>query len=64
MTVALALPLNIPDRNVFYAFNFEANYNMPSPITAVETIIPGPLDGPLHVIIYFKYDWCGVKIKI
>lgn len=50
MTVALALPLNIPDRNVFYAFNFEANYNMPSPIGAVETIIPGPLDGPLHVI--------------
>lgn len=55
MTVALALPLNIPDRNVFYAFNFEANYNMPSPIDAVETIIPGPLDGPLHVNIYFNY---------
>uniref|UniRef100_A0A1B0CF02 Secreted protein n=1 Tax=Lutzomyia longipalpis TaxID=7200 RepID=A0A1B0CF02_LUTLO len=39
--VALAIPLIIPNRNVFVSYNFEANYNMP---TMASDLIPGPLD--------------------
>lgn len=28
--VAIAIPLTIPNRNVFLSYNFEANYNMPN----------------------------------
>lgn len=28
--VAIAIPLNIPNRSVFVSYNFEANYNMPN----------------------------------
>lgn len=28
--VAIAIPLNLPGRNVFLSYNFEANYNMPN----------------------------------
>lgn len=27
---AIAIPLNVPNRNVFLSYNFEANYNMPN----------------------------------
>lgn len=27
---AIAIPLNLPNRNVFLSYNFEANYNMPN----------------------------------
>ncbi|GAB0088583.1 uncharacterized protein DMENIID0001_030400 [Sergentomyia squamirostris] len=38
---AIAVPLDIPHRNVFMSYNFEGNYNMP---TTVTDIIPGPLN--------------------
>ena len=28
--VAIAIPLTLPDRNVFLSYNFEMNYNMPN----------------------------------
>lgn len=53
ITVACAFPLVLPGRNVFYAFNFEANYNGPYPINQSSYIIPGPLAGPIDVYNYF-----------
>ncbi|KAL5280320.1 hypothetical protein ACFFRR_004351 [Megaselia abdita] len=38
--VAIAVPLELPHRNVFLSYNFEANYNLP---WHAENIIPGPL---------------------
>lgn len=38
---ALAVPLELPHRNVFISYNFEANYNLPY---IAENIIPGPLE--------------------
>lgn len=38
---AIAVPLKIPNRNIFMSYNFEANYNMP---TSSSDIVPGPLD--------------------
>lgn len=39
--VTISVPLKNVDRNVFCAYNFEANYNMPLNTTDV---IPGPLN--------------------
>lgn len=36
----MSLPLGLEHHNIFYSFNFEANYNMP---TSAPDIIPGPL---------------------
>lgn len=55
ITVAIALPLSLPNRNVFYAVNFEANYNMPYPYNMSSYIIPGPLAGPLQVFYFIKF---------
>ncbi|KAL5290536.1 hypothetical protein ACFFRR_010108 [Megaselia abdita] len=38
---ALAVPLNLPHRNVFMSYNFEANYNLP---WHAENLIPGILE--------------------
>ncbi|XP_055706866.1 uncharacterized protein LOC129803954 [Phlebotomus papatasi] len=38
--VAIAIPLDLPHRNVFVSYNFEANYNMP---TRASDLVPGPL---------------------
>lgn len=37
----MAIPLGLPHQNVFFSYNFEANYNMP---TSATDIVPGPLD--------------------
>lgn len=36
----MAIPLGLENRNVFFSYNFEANYNMP---TSAPDIVPGPL---------------------
>lgn len=36
----MSLPLGLEHHNIFYSFNFEANYNMP---TTAPDLIPGPL---------------------
>uniref|UniRef100_T1H0J9 Uncharacterized protein n=1 Tax=Megaselia scalaris TaxID=36166 RepID=T1H0J9_MEGSC len=38
--VALAIPLDLPHRNVYVSYNFEANYNI---IGSAEDVLPGPL---------------------
>lgn len=38
--VAIAIPLNLPGRNVFVSYNFEANYNMPN---QPSDSYPGPI---------------------
>lgn len=39
--VAIAIPLNLPGRNVFLSYNFEANYNMPN---QPADSFPGPIN--------------------
>lgn len=39
--IAIAVPLDLPERNIFVSYNFEANYNMPTKPTDV---FPGPLE--------------------
>lgn len=38
--VAIAIPLSLPNRNVFVSYNFEANYNMPN---IPSDSFPGPI---------------------
>lgn len=38
--VAIAVPVPLPDQNVFVSYNFEGNYNMPN---IAPDSIPGPL---------------------
>lgn len=38
--VAIAIPLSLPNRNVFVSYNFEANYNMPN---VPSDSFPGPI---------------------
>lgn len=37
---AIAIPLSIPDRNIFMSYNYEANYNNP---TSPADSVPGPM---------------------
>ncbi|GAB0088585.1 uncharacterized protein DMENIID0001_030420 [Sergentomyia squamirostris] len=49
--VAIAIPLDIPNRSVFVSYNFEANFPPP---TSASDIIPGPLK-------FFEYRNLGQK---
>ncbi|CAH0718166.1 unnamed protein product, partial [Brenthis ino] len=37
--VAIAVPLDIPDRNVFVSYNFESNYSVVTNITQIDEVI-------------------------
>lgn len=46
--VAIAVPIDIPDRNVFVSYNFESNYSTLNNITEIDEVIFPNLPVNIH----------------
>lgn len=58
--VAIAVPLDIPDKNVFVSYNFESNYSVVTNITQIDEVIFPNL--PVSIIMNFHSVISYIKI--
>lgn len=59
--VAIAVPVELPDTNVFVSYNFEANYNLPENATQYE-IIP-TVERSFQITRKYIYDALEFKLS-
>ncbi|CAO1440459.1 unnamed protein product [Diamesa serratosioi] len=58
--VAIAIPLSLPNRNVFVSYNFEANYNMPN---IPSDSFPGPIKRLPGLVVNNNLDYMLLSRK-